>query len=270
MATNPSVRRASARVRLRAALEMERGILAELIERADDAGVPDAQLVDSVEALESIDFHVGELIAELRMEASSARLQREDRPVRHFVIAALDEIGAPQGAAFVHDYLWARHRVDMDTRGFSALRRDERRSWERNSKRRLAYIVPALSTDGTAVPKLMARSDWPLEQRLVVPTDERLFNLRRLQALFAARQDVEAEDGPDPFQPLIAKYAPEAFAEPPVFPVDPAGQAAAIARLGRRVDAEYAEVHAATALQREQAVSRLRKLPQTQRLWGAS
>jgi hypothetical protein len=271
MASNSPTAQGSARARLRAALHEEYEFLARLIKQADDPDVTSAQFVDLAEQLESIDFHVEDLIAELREETSGTQRRKEERSIRQFVLFALDGVKAPQAAAFLHDYLWARERVDMDTRGFSALRRDERRSWERNPGRRLAYIVPALTADGTAVPQLMARSDWSLEQRLLIPDDGRLFHLRALKALLAAHGEVQVRDAPDPFQPLIEKCAHDAFGdELQLTSEESTSRADALVRLRGRVDAEYTQVVAAAARELKKTATALRSLPEAQQLWGSS
>jgi hypothetical protein len=270
MASNRSTEPTHAREKLRAALKQEHAFLGRLIQQAGDPAVSSARLVDLVEELENLDLNVEGLIAQLREETSGARRQQQERSIRQFVLAALEGIGVPQGAGFLQEYLWARERVDLDTRGLSALRRDERRSWERNPGRRLAYIVPALSVDGAPVSRLMARSDWSLERRLLIPEDERLFNLRRLQALFSARGEAESEDPSDPFRALIEKYAEAVFAEPAALPDGDGGRAGGLARLRSRVDAESAQADAAVAHQREKAATRLRSLPEAQQFWGTS
>ncbi len=256
-----------AREKLRKVLRQERDFLDRLIAQADDPDVPAARLVDLVEELEHLDEQVEELIRRLREETTEERRQEEERSVRWFVVRALDGIGLPQNAAFLQEYMWARDRVDLDTRGLGALRRDERRSWERNPGRRPAYIVPALGADGTAVSRLMARSDWPLEQRLVLADDERLRDLAKLRALFAARGEVDAGDLPA-FQVLIEKYARALFPQEPAQAGDSMSREASFEPVRRRAETELARLQKATAAQRDKAATRLKRLPEKQQLWG--
>jgi len=257
-----------ARQQLRDVLIEERDLLDRLIAQTGDPNVPAARLVDLVEALESLDRRVESLIARLREESSEVRRQQEERSVRQFVLRALEGIGSPQNAGFLQEYMWARERVDLDTRGFGALRRDERRSWQRRPGRRLAYIVPALSAEGTALPRLMARSDWPLERRLVLDDDQRLIDLAKLRALFAARRELEAGDLPDAFEVLIEKYARELFSEELEPPGDRAKRETWLARVARRAEAEAARLERTSAAQRDKAAAKLRRLPEGQQLWG--
>src|SRR4051812_26891066 len=90
-----------------------------------------AEAVDPVELtamLESLSVRERErarLLDAVRLEASKTRRRDEERSVRQFVLRALGEIGTPQTAGFLEDYLYARDRVVTKTRGFASLRRDE-------------------------------------------------------------------------------------------------------------------------------------------------
>jgi hypothetical protein len=257
-----------AREELRQVLLRERDFLGRLIDQAGDPEVSAARLVDLVEVLESLDHDVERLVAQLREETTVARRQEEERSVRQFVLRALDGIGVAQNAGSLQEYMWARERVDLDTRGFGALRRDERRSWERNPGRRRAYIVPALNPDGTAVPRLMARSDWPLERRLVLPDDDRLIELAKLRALLAARAEAETGDLPDLFQVLIEKYARALFGGELVPESDPMTREASFEPIRRLVETEFARLQMTSAAKRNKAAAGLTKLPEKEQYWG--
>ena len=256
------------REELRQLLLKERAFLDRLIDQAGDPGVSPARLVDLVEVLESLDHDVERLVAQLREETTAARRQEEERSVRQFVLRALDGLGVPQNAGFLQEYMWARERVDLDTRGFGALRRDERRSWERNPGRRRAYIVPALNPDGTAVSRLMARSDWPLERRLVLPGDERLIELANLRALLAARAEAETGDLPDLFQVLIEKYARALFGGELVPEGDLMMREASFEPIRRRVESDFARLQEASAGKRSKSAAQLMTLPEEKQYWG--
>jgi len=117
---------------------------------------------------------------------------------RQTVTAALGEIGVPARARLVADYCEARFGEQIDTRAFSALRRDERRAWASSSPRP-TYVVPAL--EGRffqPIRGLLALSDWPIERRLVGPWSERAdhlaatVQLARQLAWLSARDDAVA------------------------------------------------------------------------------
>ncbi len=99
------------------------------------------------------------------------------RSARHVVAGALAEIGVACRARVVADYAEARFGQRVEPRMLAALRRDERRAWEKNSARP-TYIVPAL--EGRyfqPVRGLLTLSDWPLERRLLGPWSERADHL---------------------------------------------------------------------------------------------
>src|SRR5215467_8141986 len=135
--------------------------------------------------LERLDQRREELIAELRRTASAGiRATTPGRPIREVVLQALDELGWPQNAGFLEEYLWADRQLQLDSRAFAPLRRDERRSWQRALGSREAYVVPALNADGSANPRWLTSSAWPLERRVIVSAaTERLLDLQKVYFL---------------------------------------------------------------------------------------
>jgi hypothetical protein len=260
----------SSREELQTALLQERNLLNLLLTRVGDPNVPPVQLVDIAEALEPLAAKRAELVQHLREEASEARRRQEERSVRQFVLRALDEIGCAQNAAFLQEYVWLRDRIDLDPRGFGALRRDERRAWGRNPGRRLAYVVSALGTNGEPLARWMARSDWPVLNRLVLPDDERLLDLRKMRALFRARRelDVTPRGLPDPFVSLVRKYSLAVFEEA-------APEASGSQERDRwfrerevQCEAEIGNFESATEATRRDIAERLERLPAEALLWG--
>jgi hypothetical protein len=246
-------------------------IVGLLLGRVEDPTVPAAQLARLAESLERLDDRRDHLIRALREEATEIRKREEERSVRQFVLRALDELMAPQNAGFLQEYVWAREGVDLNTRGFGALRRDERRSWHRNPGRRLAYIVPALDKDGYALARLMARSDWPLERRItVVGTGERLLDLYKLRTLLEAIEREEKFEPGDPYVPLIERYARELF-DVGVVPADDAtSREKWFAELQVRTEVESASLAKSVAAAKQAAAQHLETKPEEQQLWGIS
>jgi len=269
MAAETIAELAGARAELRDVLLEQRGFIDQLLARAGDPAVSAVQLVDLVEILERLDERRDQLIRLLREEASDVRRREEERSVRQFVLRALDEIGSPQNAGFLQEYVWARERVDLNTRGFGALRRDERRAWARNPKRRLAYIVSALGPEGRPLSRWMARSDWPLERRVVLPDDEPLLELKKLRALFVARRERDPDGLSDPYEPLIEKYGSTLFERegPPVDDAD--GRERWLEEVRELAEAELARREAGALAPRRAAAERLAQLPEERQLWGA-
>jgi hypothetical protein len=262
----------STREELRDVLLEQRGIIDMLVKSAGDPSVSAARLAYWAEWLERLDDRRDDLIHALREEASEDRKRDEERSVRQFVLRALDEIDSPQNAGFLQDYVWARYGVDLDTRGFGALRRDERRSWNRNPGRRRAYIVPTLDAEGRPLARWMARSDWPLERRITVPDEgERLLELQKIRALAKARAASEQQQEPgDPLGLLIEKYARDILEYRPVVDDDATRREARIGELRESADTEFADRAARVADAQRAAAARLAERTEEERLWGIS
>jgi hypothetical protein len=258
---------------LRNVLADQRDIIDRLLASVTDPAVSAVQLAHWAEWLERLDDRRDALIRALREEATEVRKREEERSVRQFVLRALDELEQPQNAGFLQDYVWARYGVDLDTRGFGALRRDERRSWDRNPGRRRAYIVPTLDVDGHALARWMARSDWALERRITADADgERLLDLHKIRALSKARLAGGVQDEPgDPLGLLIEKYARDILGGEPVVGDDPAKREARMTEFREKADAEFSRLARRVADAQQAVAARLaEQSDEEQMLWGVS
>jgi len=211
-----------------------------------------------------LDHRREELIDELRRTASAGlRAARPGPPIREVVLAALNELGWPQNARFLEEYLWAKRQLQLDSRAFASLRRDELRAWRHSPGARPAYIVPALNPDGSANPRWLTSSAWDLPRRVIASAEtERLFDLQKIIALH-----VRGSRGP--LGTLLERSAAQVLAiEPP--PVS----ASVTATRAWRV---HVRTHAAALVEvirtrddedREQIAARLAELPVHERVWG--
>jgi hypothetical protein len=256
------------RVELRQLLLEQRRTIDRLLEHVEDPSASPVRLVELIEAMEQLDDRKAPLIRILREEASETRRREEERSVRQFVLRALEFVGAPQSAGFLQEFIWARDRVDLNTRGFGALRRDEARAWRRGPGRRVAYIVPALNPDGRPLARWMARSDWPMPQRIVVEGAEHLFGVKRLDSLFRAREELPITEVSDPYVSLIRHYAPEVLEieQPPIR--SDGEEAAWLAAVRRSVQEEMARLENAVSQAQRQVLHRLATLTEEEQLWG--
>jgi hypothetical protein len=200
------------------ALEETLQLAQRLAADARDGEVPVAELVAQASMLGRLDERREELIGQLRRAASAGRrASRPGPPIRAVVLTALDELGWPQNARFLEEYLWAKRELQLDSRAFASLRRDELRAWRRSPKARSAYIVPALNPDGSANPRWLTSSAWDLPRRVVAsPESERLFDLQKINALRA--------QGPrGPLGTLLERYVARILAiDPPPVSASPA------------------------------------------------
>src|SRR5579859_6068178 len=201
---------------LEEALRLQR----QLAEDVRNEGVPVAELVAQVTVLERLDDQRDRLIGELRRTASAGmRPARTSPPVREILLETLANFRWPQNAGFLEEYLLAKHQLQLDSRAFAPLRRDERKAWDRAPGAREAYIAPALTPDGSANPRWITRSDWDINRRIVATQrTERLFDLYKIYVLAGRPSSAEASQlGPrTPVDALLEKYAQDILdAEPP-------------------------------------------------------
>jgi hypothetical protein len=261
---SPSVSLAAVRDDLAAALEETLKLARRLAEDARDTDVPVAELVAQATMLGRLDQRREELIGQLRRTASAGiRATKPGPPIREVVLAALDELGWPQNARFLEEYLWARHQLQLDSRAFASLRRDELRAWRHAPGARSAYIVPALNPDGSANPRWLTSSAWDLPRRVIAsPETERLFDLQKILAL-----NVRGSRGP--LGTLLERYVKQILAvEPP-----PVSASVTTTRAWRT----HVRSHTATLIamirsrddgDRDQIAASLAGLPDDDRIWG--
>src|SRR6201996_3510858 len=181
-----------------------------LAEDARDTKVPVAELVAQATMLGRLDQQREELIGQLRRTASAGlRATTPGPPIREVVLAALDELGWPQNARFLEEYLWAKRQLQLDSRAFASLRRDELRAWRRAPGARPAYIVPALNPDGSANPRWLTSSAWDLPRRVIASAEtERLLALQK-----ATARPARGPRGPP--APLLERYVAQVMSTDP-------------------------------------------------------
>jgi hypothetical protein len=235
-----------------------------LAENARDSKVPVADLVAQASMLGRLDERREELIGQLRRAASAGiRASRPGPPIRAVVLTALGELGWPQNARFLEEYLWARRQLQLDSRAFASLRRDELRAWQRSPGARSAYIVPALNPDGSANPRWLTSSAWDLDRRVVASENtERLFDLQKILAL-----RVHGSRGP--LGTLLERYVAQVLSiDPP-----PVSASATATSTWRR----HVRAHAAALIEvvrsvddqdRDRIVAKLADLPAQDLVWG--
>lgn len=256
------------RAELRATLVDLRETAAELLSRLDDPEAPPVEVVGLLESLGSIDRTRADLLGQFQEMATRRRLREEERSIRRFVLGALGEIGTPQTAGFLEDYLYARDLVLFRSRGVGALRRDELRAWDRDrasDRRRPAYIAACLDEQGQPVTGWMTRSDWPLPRRLLVPGAEELWSVSRVKALVAAYRDATEEAGPL-FESLIERYASESFDADEV--ERRLNQANRYDEFEQAADERIAQLTAPVETAQTAAAARLSDRSEEQLLWG--
>jgi hypothetical protein len=187
------------------------------------------------------------------------------RSSRQVIAGALAEIGVACRARVVSDYAEARFGQRVEPRTLAALRRDERRAWDKSSARP-TYIVPAL--EGRyfqPVRGLLTLSEWPLERRLLGPWSERADHLAataqlaRQLAWLSERDSAVAER----LAPVVADMAAS-------IPGALEGPGLDTARVESAALAELGPLGERDEPWRREAASRARsQLPRDQQLWGS-
>ncbi len=247
-----------------AALEETLSLARQLAADARDGEVPVAELVAQASMLGRLDQRRENLIGQLRREASAGvRAARPGLPVRAVVLAALDELGWPQNARFLEEYLWAKRELQVDSRAFASLRRDELRAWQRAPGARSAYIVPALNPDGSANPRWLTSSAWDLSRRVVAsPESERLFDLHKIHAL-----RVRGSRGP--LGTLLERCAARILAiDPPPVSASAAATSAWRAHVSAHTAALIEVIRGHDDADRDRIATRLADLPAEDLAWG--
>jgi hypothetical protein len=247
---------AAVRDDLAAALEETLRLAHRLAEDAKNTDVPVAELVAQATLLERLDQRRDELIGQLRRTASGP-------PIREVVLAALNELGWPQNARFLEEYLWAKHQLQLDSRAFASLRRDELRAWSRSPRTRSAYVVPALNPDGSANPRWLTSSDWDLSRRIVASAEtERLFDLQKIIAL-----NVRGSRGP--LGTLLERSVAGILAiEPPAVSASITATRAWRSHVRSHVTTLIEAIRSSDDAVREQLAADLACLPDHDRVWG--
>jgi hypothetical protein len=231
-----------------------------------DQGDP-VELAALLESLTELDAEKTAVLEALRSEASQVRRREEERSLRQFVLRALEEIGSPQTAGFLEDYVYATERVVLKARGFGALRRDENRAWRRRPGHRIAYVVPCLDGEGSPVSRWMARSDWDIEERAVVPGVESLWQWVRVRALVNAKRSDGDELGEPLYRRLLERYVAEARASENETIEEGIGSLEAVEAEAAR---EIERLEKMVSRKRADVAKRLRQLDPEQALWGAT
>jgi hypothetical protein len=258
---------------LAATLEETLHLQQRLIDDVRDKTVPVADLVARVSVLERLDDRRDRLIGQLRRTVSAGmRPARSSPPVREVLLETLAHFRWPQNAGFLEEYLLAKYQLQLDSRAFAPLRRDERNAWDRAPGARDAYIAPALKPDGSANPHWITRSDWDPERRIVAtPRTERLFDLYKIYVLAGRPGSAEASYlGPrSPVDALLEKYAQDILdAEPPPASASDEEFRTWRTQVRERAGTVIGEIRRDDEPDRKQIARQLADLPARQRVWG--
>jgi hypothetical protein len=259
------------RADLVATLEEIYELQGRLVKAARNSRVPVAELVAQVSALERLDDRRDDLLSDLRREASKdLRDARPGRPVREVVLDALAEFRWPQNAGFLEEYLLRRYQLQIDSRAFAPLRRDERRAWDRARGPRRPYVAPALKEDGSAHARWLTSSAWTLDRRIVTDRTPELLDLQKILTL-AGRSGTDSDlvRPRRPTDQLLEQYAEQLLeVEPPPLSADPDQALAWRLKVRAIASDRISEIRRDDEPARQRAAERLSTRPERDRTWG--
>ena len=141
-----------------------------------------------------------------------------------------------------------------------ALLAHEEWRWARDPAAASVWLVPTLDADdGSRLPRYLARSDWPLADRLVGGLTPRVLTLRLLLRLLEGSRAGEATSRRARLVGRLARTVPDAGGPDGTLVPD---------RIGVAVRAELAVLATVDAAERRTAAARLATRPLREQLWG--
>jgi hypothetical protein len=139
--------------------------------------------------------------------ASPARRRRPLNSARELVLLAVGEVGFPMLAPDITRYLGARYGFEMSGTRFGSLRKAEMEAFDRGSQRQV-WIAYGLTEKGEAVKRLLARSDFPLHERVVSPlSGRRLFFQTTARLCEIALKEADLIEDAGAFNLFVADHA---------------------------------------------------------------
>lgn len=159
-----------------------------------------------LEERKRIDREIERLERELSAEGCATTLPR--RPVREVLLDALSELGFPAFSRQLRLYVKARYGREIPQTRFGTLASDEVKAFHRGTSRAVWLCFALLADRFERIGSLWARSDWPLEWRVVCPTTARVQHLRmtiRLSELALRAEEIAAD--PTMLRILAADHA---------------------------------------------------------------
>jgi hypothetical protein len=148
-----------------------------------------SELDETIRALDRVE-RSQPAAAEGPVEATGRR-----RPVREIVLECLEDLGWPAYAREISLYAAARYGRELPPARFGSLSADERAAFLGGSVRPVWLCHGLAYERGDGIRRLWARSDWPLENRVVTPTSGRVQHLKMTARLCEIAGQAEQEPG---------------------------------------------------------------------------
>jgi hypothetical protein len=196
--------------------------------------------------------------------APTPQPSRRGLPVREAILDALEELGVMAYSRELVLYVKARYGRDVAPARFGTLDKDEQNAFD-NGRPKAVFLCHGITSDRfEGIKRLWARSDWPLEARIVAPTTGRIQHLRiTAQLCRIAKQEAVPFADPETLRFIAADHArdlPGVRLKRGEFDLDG----------WRELASEELEKFEPNDLERRrEAAGRLRALPERDQLFGA-
>ena len=191
---------------------------------------------------------------------AAATTSRSTTAPRERALAILAWAGLPLATEQLAELAALRPNAGLAPSRLRALLAHEEGRWARRPAADPVWLVPALDADdGSRLPRYLARSDWPLADRLVGSLTPRVLTLRLVLRLLDGSREGEVTSGRARLVGRLARTVPEA--------IGPDG-ALVPERIGTAARAEWAVLAPRDAAERRTAASCLAARPLREQLWG--
>lgn len=149
--------------------------------------------------------------ARLQRAGNGAAVAKNGRPLREILLDTLAEADTPLNSLLIASVLQPLTGRAIPSTRFGTLATDEQASFDSRSARPV-YLCHCLTHDvGLAMKRYWARSDWPLEKRIIGPMSGRILFLRGAAwAIGLAKSAAETAADPDRLRYVAADQARDA------------------------------------------------------------
>ena len=179
---------------------------------------------------------------------------------RERALALLAWAGLPLAPEQLAELASLRPNPALAPNQLRALLAHEEWRWAQDPTAASVWLVPTLDADdGSRLPRYLARSDWPLADRLVGGLTPRVLTLRLLLRLLEGSRAGEATSRRARLVGRLARTVPDAVGPDGVLAPD---------RIGAAVRAELAVLAPSDAAERSTAATCLAIRPLREQLWG--
>lgn len=178
------------------------------------------KLTDDIDALLAQEVELERRLNELRQQRAALEKQsrpngsKRGRPLRDLTMDMLQEAMCPLNSLLLASLIRPLFGRSVPATRFGTMSNDEAKSYD-SSRARPVYLCHCLTYDqGQAVKRFWARSDWPLEERIMGPMSGRVLFLKSAAWTIELARRADAKtlqvDNPEVLKFLAADQARDA------------------------------------------------------------